>query len=53
MCVELRKMYLLLGSEQDCNSFADVPVQSPGSGMIYTRTSQMALLNLHWGYALR
>lgn len=45
MCVELQKLYLPLESEQDCNSFADVAVQFPGSGMIYTKASQTALVS--------
>lgn len=54
LCVELQKLYLPFGSEQDCNSVADVPVQSPGSGKIYTKATQRrCLLCLHWSSAQR
>lgn len=45
MCKELQKLYLPLGSEQDCSSLAKVPVQSPGSGMIYPKASQTVLVS--------
>lgn len=45
MCVELQKLYLHLRPEQDCDSFADLTMQSPGSGTIYTKASQTALVS--------